>query len=53
MPSKIVDYICTGKKIINFCSNSGTLSDQLLNKYPNGISVYEHDNSIDKNIKKS
>lgn len=52
MPSKIVDYICTGKKIINFCKSSNTLSNNLLMRYPNGISVYENDIDIDSNVAK-
>lgn len=50
MPSKIVDYICTGKKIINFCMDSNTLSNHLLKKYPNGISIYENDTDIKSNV---
>lgn len=52
MPSKIVDYICTGKKIINFCKAPNTLSNNLLKKYPNGISVYENNIDIDSNVAK-
>lgn len=52
MPSKIVDYICTGKKIINFCKDQNTLSNHLLKNYSNGISVYENDANIESNIEK-
>ena len=52
MPSKIVDYICTGKKIINFCKSPNTLSNHLLENYSNGISIYEDDIDIKNNVEK-
>lgn len=52
MPSKIVEYICTGKKVINICKNSNTLSNHLITNYPNGISIYESDGDIKSNVEK-
>lgn len=39
MPSKIVDYICQGKKIINICIDRDCLASKLLSNYSNGINV--------------
>lgn len=42
MPSKIVEYICTGRKILNICKSEDYLSSKLLENYSNGISIYEN-----------
>ena len=52
MPSKIVDYICTGKKILNICTDSTCLSKRVLYDYPNGLSIFDNTDSIDNNVKK-
>lgn len=42
-PSKVIEYMYTGKKIINVCSIDNDSSNALLKLYPAKISVFPHD----------
>lgn len=46
MPSKVLDYVCQGKKIINICKDKDCLSAKLLEHYSNGINIYEEEKDI-------
>lgn len=52
MPSKVLDYISQGKKIINICKDKECLSAKLLNDYFNAINVYEEEKSIKDNAER-
>ena len=43
MPSKILDYISTGKPIINICKTHHCPTLPLMEKYPLGLMVFEED----------
>lgn len=49
MPSKVLDYISQGKRIVNICKDKECLSAKLLENYSNGINVYEEKKSIEDN----
>ena len=49
-PSKVFDYIGTGRPIINLYSIEGDTSMKYLDKYPNKINILEDDELIDSNI---
>ena len=51
MPSKIVDYICRQKRIVNVCSDSECLAAKLLSSYPNGINVCVDENNMGESAK--
>ena len=42
MPSKILDYISTGKPIINLCKIPSCPTLALMERYPLGITIYEY-----------
>lgn len=50
-PSKVFDYIGTGKPIINFYSLSDDTSKYYLQDYPSKLNVYERDELLNENIK--
>ena len=50
MPSKILEYICQGKKTLNICQDKDCLSVGLLKKYPNGLSVFTDEKNMNSNI---
>jgi hypothetical protein len=43
VPSKVFEYISTGKPIIHFYSNPNDAVVKYINKYPIGLNIYEHD----------
>ncbi len=43
MPSKILDYISTGKPIINLCKTRQCPTLPLMEKYPLGLMIFEED----------
>lgn len=49
LPSKLLEYIGTGKPIINFYRINNDTSNQYLSKYPLSCLVYEDLNKIDGN----
>lgn len=51
MPSKIIEYINTGKPIINFYKNSEALDVKLIDKYPLGLNIKEDFENINSNSK--
>ena len=52
IPSKVFEYIATGKPIINICKNKNCPTIHLLEKYPNSLSIIEDDSQFDEQIKK-
>ena len=46
VPSKIFEYISTGKPIINICANSNCPSKEYLDKYPMALSIDEDDGML-------
>ena len=51
MPSKLFEYIGTGKPILNICKTDYCLSLPYIEKYENGISIVELDEMISANTK--
>lgn len=51
MPSKIVDYICQQKKIINLCMDQECLAAKLLKRYSNGLNICFNEKSVLENGK--
>lgn len=52
MPSKVLDYIFQGKKIVNICKNKDSLSAKILSNYPNSINIYEGEKYIEDNVER-
>lgn len=50
VPSKIFDYISTGKPIINVCKSRQCPTLAYISKYSLGINLYEEDNIRDRQI---
>ncbi|MCR5353374.1 MAG: hypothetical protein K6D98_03625 [Clostridiales bacterium] len=50
VPSKLFDYISTGKPIINVCKNPDCFSKEYLKKYPLAINVDEDDALFEKQV---
>lgn len=46
VPSKIFEYISTGKPIINVCANSNCPSKEYLDKYPMALSIVENESML-------
>ena len=51
VPSKLFEYISTGKPIINICTGSNCPTIKYLNKYPYALNVFQDDNEIDSQVK--
>lgn len=47
MPSKILDYISSGKPILNICKIPSCPTLPLMERYPNGMTIYEYENLTD------
>lgn len=45
MPSKLIDYISTGNRIINVVKNNDDISLVFLEKYKNYFNIYEYENN--------
>lgn len=43
MPSKILDYICSGKPIMNICKIPSCPTLRLMERYPLGMTIYEYE----------
>ena len=54
MPSKIFEYISTGKPILNFYKIANCPTLKYLNRYPLALNIFENDlkNDIENNIRK-
>ena len=50
VPSKLFDYVSTGKPIINVCKNPDCYSKEYLKKYPLALNLYEDENLLEKQI---
>lgn len=50
-PSKVFDYIGTGKPIVNLYSLHDDTSKYYLEKYPNKLNIYEDNDSLSENVK--
>lgn len=48
MPSKILDYISSGKPILNLCKMPSCPTLSLMERYPNGMTVYEYETLTDE-----
>lgn len=48
VPSKLFDYISTGKPIVNFCKNKNCPTIPYINKYRLGISIIEGEDTLSK-----
>ena len=48
MPSKILDYISSGKPILNLCKIPSCPTLPLMERYPNGMTVYEYETLTDE-----
>lgn len=53
MPSKLFEYIGTGKPILNICKTDYCLSLPYIDKYENSISIFELDEMISVNARKT
>lgn len=51
LPSKLFEYISTGKPIVNLCKSDVCLSQPYMAKYENGVCVVEKQGFIDYNAK--
>lgn len=51
-PSKVFDYIATGKPIINFAYEGSDTSLHYLNRYPLFLNIYNHEADSDESAKK-
>jgi len=51
MPSKIVEYICQQKKIINLCMDQECLAAKLLRRYSNAINICYKERDVFENGK--
>lgn len=51
LPSKLFEYIATGKPIVNLCKSDVCLSQAYMDKYENGICIVEEKGFIDCNAK--
>ena len=52
VPSKVFDYISTGKPIINVCKNRNCPTIELLKKYDNSITVFEEEALFEEQLRK-
>lgn len=50
LPSKIFDYISTGKPIVNLYSLHNDTSKHYLENYPNKLNIYENDDQLFENV---
>ena len=50
IPSKLFEYISTGKPIINICKNRDCPSLELLEKYPLVINIFEEEEIFNKQV---
>ena len=50
MPSKILDYISSGKPIINLCKIPSCPTLPLMERYPMGMTIYEYEDLTDEII---
>lgn len=50
LPSKILEYIGTGKPIINFYSISEDTSNKYLSRYPNALLIRKDNRKVEKNV---
>ena len=53
MPSKLFEYIGTGKPIVNICKTDHCLSLPYIERYENGTSIVESDETILANVEKT
>ena len=53
MPSKLFEYIGTGKPIVNICKTNHCLSLPYIERYENGTSIVESDEMILANAEKT
>lgn len=51
LPSKLFEYISTGKPILNLCKSETCLSLPYMDKYENGLCIIEKINDIKFNVK--
>ena len=51
LPSKLFEYISTGKPIVNLCKSEMCLSQPYMDKYENGVCIIEKTNNIQCNAK--
>ncbi len=51
LPSKLFEYISTGKPIVNLCKSEMCLSRPYMDKYENGVCIVEKQNFLECNAK--
>ncbi len=51
LPSKLFEYISTGKPIVNLCKSDKCLSQTYMDKYENGVCVMEKQGFLESNAK--
>lgn len=50
MPSKLIDYVATGRPIVNICKSRACPSIVFLKDYPLALTLYENDPDIDAQL---
>lgn len=51
LPSKIIDYISTGKPIVNTCKHDNCLTLPYMKKYPLSLNIFEKDKISDADVR--